>query len=496
MRKKISQSETDGVVYRHAKTWRIALSQLNTGASMCFYILLTYASYLANAGYGILTAVVGIVLTATRILDGITDPLIALAIDKTHTKFGKIRIWLIGGWLLESLAIYLLYVWGSGRGHGIVMFIFLYVIYIIGYTMNNVTGQIIGPVMVNDPKQRPMVGVWSTVYSYVMPMIMTMVIVMGVLPKYGNEYTVDMLAVSCEICIAISFVLVLLACIGVSKADIPENFTGVSASGNGRDRVKVRDMFSLLKSNRPLQMYIIAAASDKLAQQTASQSIVSTMLFGILIGNMQLSTMMSVIVMLPSIVFAIFGAKYAGKHGSKEAIVRWTWVCAAVAVVSVLFCSFADLAQVTVAIIPTIIFFLLMLVLNGAKMCVTTATGAMCADIIDFELERSGKFLPATVTATYSFLDKLISSLGATIATASVALIGYTATMPQPTDSPTAAIKVMTLLLYYGLPLLGWICTLAAMKFSPLSKEKMVEVQKKIQDKKQKDMQEFMASVK
>jgi Na+/melibiose symporter-like transporter len=117
-------------------------------------------------------------------------------------------------------------------------------------------------------------------------------------------------------------------------------------------------------------------------------------------------------------------------------------------------------------------------------MSVTTATSSMCADVIDYEMARSGKFMPATVTATYSFLDKLISSLGAMIATACVAMIGYTNTMPQPTDPSTAAIKGMTLALFYGLPIIGWICTLIAMKFSPLSKEKMIEVQEKIASEK------------
>ena len=108
----------------------------------------------------------------------------------------------------------------------------------------------------------------------------------------------------------------------------------------------------------------------------------------------------------------------------------------------------------------------------------------MLADIIDYELDRSGKYMPGTMTGVYSFVDKLVSSLGAMIATGSVAVIGYTAVMPQPTDERTPAIFIMTLILNYGLPILGWICTLVALKFSPLSKEKMVEVQQNIQEKK------------
>src|SRR5699024_9059871 len=100
-------------------------------------------------------------------------------------------------------------------------------------------------------------------------------------------------------------------------------------------------------------------------------------------------------------------------------------------------------------------------------------------------LDRSGKYIPAVVTATYNFIDQLISSLGITIATVCVSLIGYVNTTPQPTDAPTPAIKAMALFLYFGMPILGWICTLIAMRFFKLTKEEMVHVQKRIAEKKQ-----------
>lgn len=484
MGKKLTASEMDGVVYRRAKTWRIALAQLNGGVGMCFYILMGYASYLANAGYGVATAIAGLIITGTRIFDGITDPLIALIIDKTNTKHGKIRILMSIGWLIESLAVLMLFSWASGKGHGVVFFVLTYMLYVIGYTLTNVTAQIINPVMVNDPKQRPVLQVWSTVYNYLCPLILSTVINVVILPKHGNEFSVSMLAEICMICVCASFVLLMLSFIGISHIDKPENFNGINA-GSEQNKVGLRDMWQLLKSSRVLQTYIVSAASDKLANQTSSQAIVTTMLYGILIGNMGLGTILSMAAMLPSIAFVIIGAKYAGKHGNKEGITTWTKVCVVIAVLAIIFCTVVDLRQVTVAIVPTAMFFILTLLLNGAKMCVTASTGAMNADIIDFELERTGKFLPATIAATYSFMDKLISSLGATIAAGCVALIGYKSVMPQPTDAPTQSILIMTMFLYYGMPILGWICTLIAMRFSPLSKEKMIDVQKSIQAKKQ-----------
>ena len=481
--KKLTPSEMDHVQYRRAPGWMIAMAQLNAGVGMCFYILLGYASYVANVGYGVATAVVGLILTGTRIFDGITDPLIALIIDKLNTRFGKIRILLVSGWLIESLAVLILFDWASGKGQGMLTFILIYMLYVIGYTLNNVTAQIIGPVMTNDPKQRPLVGVWSTIFNYLVPMIFSMVITMVILPKYGNQYTVEMLAESSHLCILISAVFLLACCIGVTPVDKPETFAKIQVKG-GKSKVRLKDMWELLKSNRALQMFIVSASSDKLATQTASQSIVATMLFGIVIGNMQLSAVLSMIGMLPSILFAIVGARYCGKHGNKEAMVTWTRVCIIVAALSVVFFVVIDPRQIASKIPMMVIFVVLTLAMNGAKMCVTTSNGAMMADITDYEMNRSGNFLPASVSATYSFLDKLISSLGATIATACVALIGYTNTLPQPTDTCTSGIFWMALGIYYGLPVIGWICTLIAMKFSPLSRETMVEVQQSIAEKK------------
>ena len=59
-KKKTTQSEIDGVRYRRAKPGRIALSQLNSASGMCFYILMGYASYLANAGYGVALSLIHI----------------------------------------------------------------------------------------------------------------------------------------------------------------------------------------------------------------------------------------------------------------------------------------------------------------------------------------------------------------------------------------------------------------------------------------------------
>lgn len=481
--KKLSQSEIDGVQYRRAKTWQIAFSQINNGSGMAFYSLIGMISYLANEGYGIAVALAGFILTVTRVFDGLIDPFIALVIDKMNTKFGKIRILMLTGWTIRSFAALLLFVWGSGKNHGIFLFIVMYLLYIIGTSIQDITGNIIGPIMTNDPKQRPLINVWSTVYNYLFPVTFSMITTLVFLPRYGNRYGVEMLSVTCIFYVVVSLVLLLISFIGIAPVDKSENFQGISAGEDGE--VKFKDMMKFVKGNKPFQLYLASAASEKLAQQTGSQAVVITMLFGILIGNIQFGTILSMVSMLPAILFAIIGGRYAGKFGNKNSVVTWTRICIVLAGLSIVFCSFIDMRQIPKNPLLMVGFFALLLLINGCKMCVTTAKSAMRADVIDFELDRSGKYMPAVVTATYNFVDQIITSLGSTIAAGCVALIGFKTVMPQPTDEPSSAIFVITMFLYYGLPLISWIFVLFIMKFYKLSKEEMVEVQKRIHDQKQ-----------
>lgn len=483
-----TQSEIDGVQYRRAKLWQIILYACNGFVGMSVYSLIGMASYSASIGYGISTIVVGYILTCTRILDAVTDPLLAFLYDKVNTRFGKLRVLLVSGFLIEAVALLCMFNFMSSKGFSWVMFTVLYIIYVIGYTITNMTAQTIPAIMTNDPKQRPLIGVWATAFNYLVPMTMMIVLNMVLLPMFGTPnadgsfaYNQAFLSAACWVCIAMGAVGIVLVCIGVSAFDKPENFAGVSQK---REPLKLKDMASVLKGNRPLQCYIVAQATDKLATQTNSQSIINTLLFGIVIGNMGIATTLQAVSMLPSILFAIVGAKYAGKFGSKKTIVTWSTISMVVAAVTVVFFTLGDPKQIAVMGPMMILYIILNLSLSGSMMCVTTGSNAFMADVIDYELDRSGKYVPAVVTGVYSLIDKIISAFGATIATACVALIGYTASLPQPGDEMTAALFWMTMFVKFGMPILGWLATLAAMRLCKLDKAEMVEVQKRIAEKK------------
>ena len=481
---KNNRSSADKNVYRRARLWQIIMVSCSAFIGMAFYSLTGMASYTASIGFGIATIAVGGILTFTRIFDAITDPLLAFVYDKVNTRFGKVRILMVSGWVIMVLALLLMYNWAAGKGHGAVMFVFLYIIYIIGYTLFNMTTQTLYALMTNDPKQRPMIGVCSTIFNYLVPMALNIIFFVVLMPRYG-AYTKEFLAAACWLSIGFSAFGIIMTCIGISEFDKPENFMGTTAK---KEKLKLTDMVDVLKNNRPLQCYIASAASDKIAQQVASQSIIGTMLSGIIIGDMSIATTLGTIGILPSILFAFIGAAYARKHGNKKTVVTWTGLCMIVTSAMTMFFVVLYIGGNTQKIstfMPfMILYVILTLLTNGMKMGVTTGNNAFMADIIDYELDRGGKYIPAVVTGVHSLIDKLVSSVSALIATGAVALIGYRETMPQPDDALTPAIFWMTMVLMFGLPLGGWAITLIAMRFCSLDKEEMVEIQARIAEKK------------
>ena len=101
----------------------------------------------------------------------------------------------------------------------------------------------------------------------------------------------------------------------------------------------------------------------------------------------------------------------------------------------------------------------------------------MMADCTDYEIYLSGHYVPGLVATVYSFIDKLISSFATTIVGLFVAALGYTNAVPQVGEQVTTGIFVVTMILYNAMPILGWVASIIAMKFYPLTAEKMVEVE-------------------
>lgn len=221
------------------------------------------------------------------------------------------------GWAIMALSCWLMFI--GGIGGGVIYFIVVYCLYIVGYTITSVASNIATPVITNDPKQRPLLARWQNIWTMATMMVLNMVVAALFLPRFNNEYNLDCLQAMFYLIAGVSLVYLIISCIAVSEADKPENFE--FGRKEDKQKLKLRDCWEMIKGNRALQMYIVAAASDKLALQTAGNTIFTTMLFGILIGNMAMSAIFSALTMPVSIISAILATKMARTQGNRNALV-------------------------------------------------------------------------------------------------------------------------------------------------------------------------------
>lgn len=96
----------------------------------------------------------------------------------------------------------------------------------------------------------------------------------------------------------------------------------------------------------------------------------------------------------------------------------------------------------------------------------------MYHDIADYEFYLTGKYEPGLVVATITMLGKIVSAAGGMITAALLATIGYVDNVPQPGDPATQKVFWITMLMWLGMMILGWVCSIIAMHWYPLTAER------------------------
>lgn len=262
--------------------------------------------------------------------------------------------------------------------------------------------------------------------------------------------------------------ITLLAIAGIWSKDRTEFF------GLGKKQViKFRDFLPIIQKNRPLQMLILAASTDKLANTTSNAARVY--LFANLFLNVSLQGAYSKATMIPQVVLLVLLVLQARRGGQKKIFVAGTWASL------VLLC-----AMWLVGVNPAspMVFLALMFLQGVAGQVSSNVVNTMIADCADYETYRSGKFMPGMIGTMFSFVDKLITSFSSTIWGITLGALGLAKVAIVPDTFISNEFNLVVMIFICGLPMIGDLATLIAMKFYPLDKAKMEEVQSELSARK------------
>lgn len=478
----------DGV--NRAKLYQLALFPMNNGATNVYFVLiLSYIATFGNTVLGIATLFATTMITVMRVFDAITDPIIGAVMDRTDGKFGKFRPFMVIGNIIMALSAIALYIFTPFIPENMqwmryVMFVFLYAVWVIGYTFQTSVTRSAQSVLTNDPKQRPLFTIFNTIGSMA-GMGLMQVLAPVIRSNVGDYNTPDFYAFFAPIGIVISIALTILAVIGIWEKDNSKYF---GIGGSTQEKTKVSEYVAIIKANKPMQRLMIAGGTCKLALSIATNMTVLCMLYGCMMGNYDgLYLPMMVLGYVFSVPFFVLSVNTSQKLGQKASLQRYVGVALAcyVVVLVLLIMWQPNNAAVTLSIMGenglsinlyTIVFILFFGIGYGAYYATADMPIPMVADCSDYETYRSGKYIPGIMGTLFSLVDKLVSSLAATVVGIAVTMIGLE-NLPVAETPYAEGMNWVVIVLFCIIPMVAWALTLWAMKGYELSGPRMKEIQ-------------------
>ncbi len=133
----------------------LAFSLIPFGTSTIYGIMATALNLYFTDVLGLSLAMTSIILSATRIWDAVNDPLMGMIVDKTHTKMGKCRPYILWMTAPVILATALLFApVNFGQKGNFIYAIIAYLIYYTVYTALDIPFQGLAPLVFPEDKKR------------------------------------------------------------------------------------------------------------------------------------------------------------------------------------------------------------------------------------------------------------------------------------------------------------------------------------------------------
>ncbi len=467
--------------------WRIGGFALNNTATNLYMFLMGYLSYYLMGWVGVGMMIASSFSMIMRLWDGVTDPIVGFMVDKTNGKFGKNRPFMVIGNVILCVTSFILFHVTHLLPQGIrfIFFVVISCVYYIGYTCQCVVTKSAQSCLTNDPKQRPLFASFDGVYNTVL-FAGIAVFAANIAAKHqavggysSTEWFHEMwifTALASGLCTTI-------AVIAISPKDRSEFF------GTGKAvKVGLKDYWEVLKNNRAIQMLVLSASSDKLAA-TAKTSAVTVAMFACIAGSTKLQGNITAMTTVPSCIITFLAiSTLATRLGQRKAMIIGSvggiitnalmialWLLGDPTTMT------SNPAAGTVAFsFFTIAYLVGTVVQAGFQGISGNIVIPMTADCADYETYRSGKYVPGLMGTLFSFVDKIISSFAPMIAGMVFTAVGFADHNPVEGDPVTMELRIGVAFLAYGLIICGLLCNLIAMKYYPLTKEKMAEIQDKV----------------
>lgn len=427
------------------------------GKDMVYAIVSAFLLYYYNTVLGISASFTGVVFMLARVFDAFNDPIMGVIVEKTNTKFGKFRPWILTGTILNAFVLYTMFnVPKSMTGSNLLTYAAIaYVLWGVTYTIMDIPYWSMIPAITDNTKDREDVSVIARMFAgfgSAIPTVLTTIIV----PILGNGDEREGYG-RFALIIAIIFVIaIIITVMNVKEVAKVTNKTN-----------SVNDMISALLRNDQAIVVVVAIiafnASLYLTQQLALYFFKFDIghdgyysIFAAVGGAVQLLAMS---------MFTLFRKKF-----SRIQIFIGAVLASFIGYLSMFMLGCMGIKNLIALLIPaSCIFF-------GFGL-VTVLTTIFLSDTVDYGEYKNGRRDESVVFSLQTFVVKLASAVSALIAGVGIDLIGLQTDAISQSNTTLIGLRVLMMIV----PMIGIVITMFYFKKNyKLTEEKVEEIKEQL----------------
>ncbi len=432
---------------------KIAYGMGAIGKNMVYALVTGFLFYYYNDILGIQPIFIGLIFMLARIFDAFNDPLMGVVVEKTRTRIGKFRPWILIGTIINAVVLFAMFaipedVVGSSL---LIYSTVVYFIWGITYTIMDIPYWAMIPSITNPGKDREsltVVGRGFAGVGFAIPTAITMLVV-PLLGRGSEREGFRWLS----LIIAIIFILSTLITVVVIK----------EKKNIDSKKISVKQMFlALIKNDQALVVVVsivILNASIYLTQQMAiyffKYDVGNAAYYGVF------GTVGGISLIISMLFLPLFRKKYSCKDILKGAIVTvligylLLFILGTFKIDSLLFLSLA-------AVIIFIGFGL-----------TTVLTTIFLADSVDYGEWKMGSRNEGIIFSLQTLVVKVASAISVVVAGIGLHLIKLDQTLEMQTDSTLFGMRIIMIVI----PMIGMIISLIffSRKYN-LCDEKLAEI--------------------
>lgn len=433
---------------------KIGYGSGDIGGNVVYAFLTFFVMIYLTDSIGLNSGIIGTLMAVAKIFDGISDVIFGALIDKTHTKMGKARPWMLWPYFGCGVCLFAIFAiptsWGKVAQY--TFFLIFYVMLNAGfYTANNIAYSALTALVTKNENERVQLGSIRFVFAFTTSTIIQ-AITFGLVDHFGNDAAAWKIVAL--IYVMIGIISNTISVLSLKELPEEENNTKKETSAPA-EKYSLREAVGLLIKNK---YYLLILGIYLLTQLYSAFTGVGTFYMTYVLGDANLLGKFATALNIPMIIGLLLVPTVVAKLGGMYRINYSGYLVATVARFLVIVAAYMDSIPMMLAF--TAVASLGMCPLQGDL-------NAVIASASDYTYLTTGKRIDGTMYSCTSLGVKLGGGLGTAVSGWLLAASGYIkgGAVAQP-DSVITMLNVM----YLWLPAI--FCALVTFLLIQLNVEK------------------------